>query len=136
MQVYSQVEQKVYAEKYWKIELDFPPEEAGLPCWLSSKESAFNAEDSSLIPGSGWSPGEGNDHPLQYSWLENPTDREVWCTTVHGVARVKHNLAAKPPPLKGINFESFWAKEWRDEDCPHRHHSAGVEPGLEQHRLQ
>ena len=53
MQVYSQVEQKVYIEKYWKIKLDFPTKEAGLPWRLSSEESAFNAEDSSLIPGSG-----------------------------------------------------------------------------------
>ena len=27
------------------------------------------------IPGLGRSPGEGNDNPLQYSRLENPTDR-------------------------------------------------------------
>ena len=27
------------------------------------------------IPGSGRSPGEGNGNPLQYSCLENPTDR-------------------------------------------------------------
>ena len=29
--------------------------------------------------------GEGNGNPLQYSCLENPTDRGVWCATVHGV---------------------------------------------------
>ena len=32
-----------------------------------SKESACNAGDLGLIPGSGRSPGEGNDNPLQYS---------------------------------------------------------------------
>ena len=37
------------------------------------KESACNAGDSGSIPGSGRPPGEGN--PLQYSCLENPTDR-------------------------------------------------------------
>ena len=26
------------------------------------------------IPGSGRSSGEGNDYPLQHSWLENPMD--------------------------------------------------------------
>ena len=31
------------------------------------------------IPGSGRFPGEGNDNPLQYSCLENPTDRGAWC---------------------------------------------------------
>ena len=32
--------------------------------------------DLGLIPGLGRSPGEGNGYPLQYSCLENPTDRE------------------------------------------------------------
>ena len=31
--------------------------------------------------------GEGNDNPLQYSCLENPTDREAWRAIVHGVAK-------------------------------------------------
>ena len=35
------------------------------------KASAYNAGDPGLIPGSGISPGEGNDNPLQYSCLEN-----------------------------------------------------------------
>ena len=30
--------------------------------------------------------GEGNGHPLQYSCLENPTDRRAWRATVHEVA--------------------------------------------------
>ena len=38
------------------------------------KESACNARDSSWIPGSGRSPGEGNVNLLQYSYLENPMD--------------------------------------------------------------
>ena len=32
-------------------------------------------EDPGSIPGSGRSPGEGNGYPLQYSCLENPTDK-------------------------------------------------------------
>ena len=35
---------------------------------------------------------------LQYSCLENPMDRGAWRATVHGVARVGHNLAIKLPP--------------------------------------
>ena len=38
------------------------------------------------LPGSGRSPGEGNSNPLQYSCLENPTDRGAWWATVHSVA--------------------------------------------------
>ena len=51
-----------------------------------SKESACNAGDLGLIPGSGRSPGEGNDNPLQYSWLENSTDKGAWQAIVCGVA--------------------------------------------------
>ena len=43
------------------------------------------------------SPGEGNGHPPQYSCLENPMDRAAWRGTVHGFARVGHDLATKPP---------------------------------------
>ena len=37
----------------------------------SGKVSACNAGNPGLIPGSGRSPGEGNDNLLQYSCLEN-----------------------------------------------------------------
>ena len=39
-----------------------------LPGSSASRESACNAEDRSLIPGSGRSPEEEVDYPLQYSW--------------------------------------------------------------------
>ena len=42
------------------------------------KESAYNAGDLGLIPGSGRSPGEGNGNPLQYSCLKNPMDGGAW----------------------------------------------------------
>ena len=48
------------------------------------KASACNVGDLGLIPGSGRSPGEGNGNALQYSCLENPTDRGAWWATVHG----------------------------------------------------
>ena len=49
------------------------------------KNPSANARDLGLIPGSGRSPGEGNDCTLQYSCLENPMDRGAWWVTVHGV---------------------------------------------------
>ena len=70
----------------------------GFPCRSVGKESACNVEDPGSIPGLGRSPGEGNGNPLQYSCLENPTDRGAWQATVHGVARVGHDLVTKPPP--------------------------------------
>ena len=32
-------------------------------------------------------------------------DREAWQATVHGIARVGHDLATKPPALNGTEFE-------------------------------
>ena len=57
------------------------------------KESACNAGDLGLIPGSGRSPGEGNGNPLQYSCLENPLDGGVWWATVHRVAKSQTRLS-------------------------------------------
>ena len=56
-----------------------------LPCSSNAKDSACNAGDLGLIPGSGKSSGEGNGYPLQYSCLENPMDSRAWPDTVHGV---------------------------------------------------
>ena len=50
------------------------------------KKSAYNAGDTSLIPGSGRSAGEGIGYPLQYSWaslvaqlVKNlPAMQETW----------------------------------------------------------
>ena len=60
------------------------------------RESACNAGDPSLIPGSGRYSGEVNGNPLQYSYLENPTDRGAWQATVHGITRVRRDLSTKP----------------------------------------
>ena len=49
--------------------------EGGFPCSSVGKESACNAGDPGLIPGSGRFPGEGNGNPLWYSCLENPMGR-------------------------------------------------------------
>ena len=45
------------------------------PGGSDGKESACNEGDLGSIPGLGRSPEEGNGNPLQYSYLENPTDR-------------------------------------------------------------
>ena len=45
------------------------------PDGSDGKESACNTGDLGSIPVSGRSPGEGNGYPLQYSYLENSTDR-------------------------------------------------------------
>ena len=60
----------------------------GLPWWLRDKESTCSAGDQGSIPGSERSPGGGNDNPLQYSYLGNPTDRGAWRATIHGIAEL------------------------------------------------
>ena len=51
------------------------------------KNPPCNARDLGSIPGLGRFPGEGNDKPLQYSCLENSTDRGAGWVTVHGVPK-------------------------------------------------
>ena len=58
----------------------------GFPGGSDSKESACSTADLGLIPESGRCPEEGNGYPLQYSCLENSTDRGIWWATVHGFA--------------------------------------------------
>ena len=57
----------------------------GFLCGSDGKESAYNARDRGSVPGLGRLPGGGCGNPLQYSCLENPMDKEVWWSTVHGV---------------------------------------------------
>ena len=54
----------------------------GFPGSSDGKASACNAGDPGSICGSGRSPREGNDNPLQYSCLKNSTDREAWWAPV------------------------------------------------------
>ena len=50
-----------------------------------------NAGGAGSIPGSGRPPGAGNGNLLQYSPLENPTDRGARRATVTGSQRVGHD---------------------------------------------
>ena len=59
----------------------------GFPGGSEVKASACSAGDLGSIPGSGRSPGEGNDNPLQYSCLENPMDGGAWWAVVHGIPK-------------------------------------------------
>jgi len=59
----------------------------GTPGGSDGKEPTCNAGDTGLIPGSGRSPGGGHGNLLQYSCLENPTDRGTWRAIVHRVTK-------------------------------------------------
>ena len=69
-----------------------------LPQRLSSKESAGDAGDAGLIPGSGRSPRVGNGNPLQYSFLGDSMDRGAWQARVPGVPQSRTRLS-KPMHL-------------------------------------
>ena len=49
--------------------------------------NAGDISDVDSIPVSGRPPRGGHGNPLQYSCLENPTDRGAWQAIVHGVTK-------------------------------------------------
>ena len=53
--------------------------------------NAGDIREAGLISGLGRSPGGRHGNSLQYSCLENPTDRGAWWATVHRVERVGHD---------------------------------------------
>ena len=65
----------------------------GFPGGSVVKNQPANAGDVGLIYDWGRSPGEGNGNPLQYSCLENVTDRGACLTTVHGVSKSQTSLS-------------------------------------------
>ena len=56
---------------------------------------AGDIRDVGSVLGSGRSPGEGNNNPLQDSCLENPMDRGAWLATVHGAAKSRTQLTTQ-----------------------------------------
>ena len=56
------------------------------------QKSACNVGDLGVTPGLGRSPAGGNGNPLQNSCLENPMDRGVRQTMVHGVRHMVHGV--------------------------------------------
>ena len=74
----------------------------GFPDSSVGKEPACNAGDPSLIPGLGWSDGEGKGYALQYSGLENSMD------TVPGVAKSRTGLSDFHFHFSFMAFTVFW----------------------------
>ena len=88
----------------------------GFPGGSVRKESTCNARDPDLIPGLGRSSRGGSGNPLLYSCLGNPMDFPVaWQATVHGVARVRYDLATKPSLV--INTFEFSSQEVLQSAC-------------------
>ena len=66
-----------------------------VPLVKNQPANAGDTGDSSLIPGLRGSPGGRHGNPLQYSCLKNSRDRRAWPAAVHGVAKVRHDLATE-----------------------------------------
>ena len=58
----------------------------GFPSGSALKNLSAMQENMGLIPGTGWSPAEGNGNPLRYSSLENAMERR-WEATAYRVAK-------------------------------------------------
>ena len=65
----------------------------GLPGSSNDEDSACIVGDLGSIPGSGRSPEEEHDNPLQHSCPENSMDRGDGQATVHGVAKSQTRLS-------------------------------------------
>ena len=64
----------------------------GFPEGSAVKNLPVNAGAEGSIPESGRAPGEGNDNPLQYSYLENAMDRgSLAGYSPWGLQRVGHH---------------------------------------------
>ena len=82
----------------WKIpnlSFGFPyvAQRASLVAQTVKKLPAMQEMRVQSIPGSRRSPGEGSDHLLQYSCLENPMDRGAWWAMVCGVTESRTRLS-------------------------------------------
>ena len=91
---------------------------------LVGKESACNAGDPSLIPGSGRSAGEGIGHPLPYSWaclvaqlVKNPP--AMWETWVQ-------YLDWEDPLEKGKAYPLWYSGLENSMDYPWNHKESGT----------
>ena len=115
-----------------------------MPYWASQvvlvvknlPASATDERDTGQIPGSGRSPGEGHDNPLQNSCLGNPNDREAWQAIVRRIAKSQIQLKqlslhahTQMPPLRyeersnGIQRrkEVIWPGKRRKRDARSLH---------------
>ena len=63
--------------------------------------------DAGSFSGLGRFPGEGNGDPFQYSYLENPMDKESWQAIVQGVQRARHDLVAKQNKTKQNKAQTY-----------------------------
>ena len=106
---------------FFNFHLGFP----GCAMVKNPPANAGYAKDMSSIPGLGRLPGVGNGKPLQYSCLENCTDRWSWWATVHGLQTVGHDWVTEQTahietakrPMVARDFGEEKMKRPDTEDC-------------------
>ena len=89
--------------------------QCGFPDSSVGKESACNAGDPGLIPGSGISAGEGIGYPLQYSWaslvdqlVKNPPAmQETWVRSLGWEDLLEKGEATQSSILPGKFHEIY-----------------------------
>ena len=81
------------------------------------KESVCKAGDPGLRPGSGRSLGEENGYPLQYSCLENRTDRGAWRATVQGSTDRLSTHTSDKEPRTQYALKKCLRNEWSTADA-------------------
>ena len=88
----------------------------GFPCGSAGKESASNVGDLGSIPGSGRSPGEGKDYPLQYSGLENSIDCIVMGSKESDITELLSlslsRSAVQTRPFPGLRLKCYQTVGW------------------------
>ena len=95
----------------------------GFPHSSVGKESACNAGDPGVIPGSGRSPGEGIGYPVQYSWASlvaqlvknSPAMRQTWVRSVGWEDPLEKGKATHSSiPASRIPWTSWWGHKESD----------------------
>ena len=74
------------------------------------KESAGNAGEPGLIPGSGRSPGERHGNPLQYSCLEDPLNRGACWATGHRATHFRTGTMIRDKERRHIMTKSQFSR--------------------------
>ena len=87
--------------------------------WIASV-----VRDTGVVSGLGICPGEGSSNPLQYSHLENSTERGAWWATVQGVTKSQTDWAHSQSVLMHDRITESWKS--RRCLCLSLRHSSGA----------
>ena len=82
--------------------------------------NAGNIRDVGLIPGLGRSPRGEHGNPLQYSCLDNPTDRGAWRAMVHRIAKSQTQLEEFSTFLLVVPVVMYGCESWTVKKAEHQ----------------